>query len=149
MMHGVSALFAGKPITWLTPLGLPVLQPYRSSGSYQVKTCLQVAPQPNHAIKPQPRIATHVSLTISPPPLLQHVILARDTDHLPVNSRKQSTAFAPNFIHSIDSTHLLMTASDCAARGLTFAGLRACACKCARVVHLLGLCNDACSNRSS
>ena len=67
-MHGVSALFAGKPITWLTPLGLPVLQPYRSSGSYQVKTCLQVAPQPNHAIKPQPRIATHVSLTISPPP---------------------------------------------------------------------------------
>ena len=82
----------GKPITWVTPLGLPVLQPYRSSGSYQVKTCLQ------------------------------HVVLARDTDHLPVNSRKQSTAFAPNFIHSIDSTHLLMTASDCAARGLTFAG---------------------------
>jgi DNA-directed RNA polymerase len=84
----------GKPITWVTPLGLPVLQPYRSSGSYQVKTCLQ------------------------------HVVLARDTDHLPVNSRKQSTAFAPNFIHSIDSTHLLMTASDCAARGLTFAGDR-------------------------
>ena len=24
----------GKPITWRTPLGLPVLQPYRSSGSY-------------------------------------------------------------------------------------------------------------------
>jgi DNA-directed RNA polymerase, mitochondrial len=82
----------GKPITWRTPLGLPVLQPYRSSGSYQVKTCLQ------------------------------HVVLARDTDHLPVNSRKQSTAFAPNFIHSIDSTHLLLTASDCASRGLTFAG---------------------------
>lgn len=103
----------GKPITWVTPLGLPVLQPYRSSGSYQVKTCLQ------------------------------HVVLARDTDHLPVNSRKQSTAFAPNFIHSIDSTHLLMTATDCAARGLTFAGFARAAVR-ARVPFLFSAPTRAC-----
>jgi DNA-directed RNA polymerase len=40
-----------------------------------------------------------------------------------VNVRKQRTAFPPNFVHSLDSTHLLMTAREFISRGRTFAGV--------------------------
>jgi DNA-directed RNA polymerase len=30
-----------------------------------------------------------------------------------VNSQKQATAFPPNFIHSLDATHMLLTALEC------------------------------------
>ena len=34
---------AGKPVAWITPLGLPVVQPYHSVKVRTVKTVLQVA----------------------------------------------------------------------------------------------------------
>jgi DNA-directed RNA polymerase len=40
-----------------------------------------------------------------------------------INMRKQRTAFPPNFVHSLDSTHLLMTAREFISRGRTFAGV--------------------------
>ena len=33
-----------------------------------------------------------------------------------VNSQKQATAFPPNFIHSLDATHMLLTALECRVR---------------------------------
>ncbi len=41
----------------------------------------------------------------------------------PVNRMKQRTAFPPNYVHSLDSTHLMMTATTFAATGATFAGV--------------------------
>ena len=32
----------GQAMSWITPLGLPVVQPYRHSGTYQVKTKMQM-----------------------------------------------------------------------------------------------------------
>ena len=32
---------------------------------------------------------------------------------LVVNSVKQASAFPPNFIHSLDATHMMMTALEC------------------------------------
>jgi len=32
------------------------------------------------------------------------------------------TAFAPNFIHSLDGSHMMMTAVACNRAGLSFAG---------------------------
>jgi len=40
-----------------------------------------------------------------------------------VNSQKQSSAFPPNFIHSLDATHMLLTALECRTQGLTFASV--------------------------
>ena len=32
----------GRPVQWVTPLGLPVVQPYRKAGEVAVKTVVQV-----------------------------------------------------------------------------------------------------------
>eukprot|EP01088_Endostelium_zonatum_P011375 TRINITY_DN25500_c0_g1_i1.p1 TRINITY_DN25500_c0_g1~~TRINITY_DN25500_c0_g1_i1.p1 ORF type:complete len:1076 (+),score=260.58 TRINITY_DN25500_c0_g1_i1:22-3249(+) len=80
-------------VCWTTPLGLPVVQPYRKGGSQVVRT------------------------------VSQNIILANNKDDLKVNSSKQRTAFPPNYVHSLDSTHMMMTALKCNAEGVTFAAV--------------------------
>lgn len=82
-----------QSVAWLTPLGLPAIQPYRGVAKYTVKTVLQ---------------------TIS---------LAVDDEFLPVSVRKQKSAFPPNFVHSLDATHMLMTALRMKSRQLAFASV--------------------------
>jgi hypothetical protein len=36
--------------------------------------------------------------------------------------QRQRTAFSPNFVHSLDSSHMMMTAVACKGAGLNFAG---------------------------
>ena len=79
-----------QPVSWVTPLGLPVIQPYRRAASYAVQT------------------------------IMQQVNLASHSDLLPVSGQRQKSAFPPNFIHSLDATHMLMTALRCEQEGLTF-----------------------------
>ncbi|RCI02134.1 DNA-directed RNA polymerase [Rhizopus stolonifer] len=80
-------------VIWTTPLGLPIVQPYRRSGKKQIATLLQT-------------------------------IFIEDPDaSRPVNAMKQSTAFPPNFIHSLDATHMLMSAVACHKKGMTFASV--------------------------
>lgn len=81
---------AGQPMAWVTPLGLPVVQPYRRSATSMVRTALQDC----------------------------HVVA--DDDTLPVSVARQRSAFPPNYVHSLDSTHMMLTALDCTRRGLTF-----------------------------
>ena len=45
--------------------------------------------------------------------MMQVVTLADHSDLLPVSIQKQCSAFPPNFVHSLDATHMLMTANDC------------------------------------
>ncbi|KAF8074247.1 hypothetical protein N665_1117s0003 [Sinapis alba] len=80
-----------KAVCWTTPLGLPVVQPYRKAERHLVKTTLQV------------------------------LTLQRETEK--VMARKQMTAFAPNFVHSLDGSHMMMTAVACNKAGLSFAGV--------------------------
>lgn len=42
------------------------------------------------------------------------------------NVTKQRNAFPPNFIHSLDSTHMMLTALHCLRYGLTFASVHDC-----------------------
>ncbi|KAL3568200.1 hypothetical protein D5086_030851, partial [Populus alba] len=80
-----------EPVRWTTPLGLPVVQPYRKLGRRSIKTSLQV------------------------------LILQKETDKVMV--QRQRTAFPPNFVHSLDSSHMMMTAVACKGAGLNFAGV--------------------------
>ncbi|CAG8446044.1 12427_t:CDS:10 [Ambispora leptoticha] len=80
-------------VIWTTPLQLTIVQPYRKLGKRSVKTNLQ-------------------SITIENP-----------FRQSPVNSLKQAAAFPPNFIHSLDATHMLMSALTCKSKGLTFASV--------------------------
>ncbi|TKY65013.1 DNA-directed RNA polymerase 2B [Spatholobus suberectus] len=80
-----------QPVRWTTPLGLPVVQPYRKLGKHIIKTSLQM------------------------------LTLQRETDKVMV--KRQRTAFPPNFVHSLDGSHMMMTAVACKKEGLNFAGV--------------------------
>lgn len=41
---------------------------------------------------------------------------------LQVMVNRQKTAFPPNFVHSLDGSHMMMTAVACKKAGLNFAG---------------------------
>lgn len=83
----------GQVMSWVTPLGLPVMQPYRQVMKHSVKT------------------------------VLQNVLLTVNSDALPVSAQKQRSAFPPNFVHSLDSTHMLMTALKMKERGVDFSAV--------------------------
>ncbi|XP_014775089.1 DNA-directed RNA polymerase, mitochondrial-like [Octopus bimaculoides] len=42
------------------------------------------------------------------------------------NSVKQKNAFPPNFVHSLDSTHMLLTALHCIRSGITYVSVHDC-----------------------
>lgn len=83
----------GHAMSWITPLGLPVVQPYRRHKRHVVKT------------------------------LLQTVTLSVDSDALPVAVSKQKTAFPPNFVHSLDASHMLMTSLKMQELNLSYASV--------------------------
>jgi len=82
--------FKGDVVSWVTPLGLPVTQPYRKFGTTMVKTVLQT------------------------------VQVEMGHDKHPANSKRQRSAFPPNFVHSLDSTHMLLTAVKMDRMGIDF-----------------------------
>lgn len=88
---GKDELLAFKQsVIWTSPLKMPVVQPYRQKTMESVATSLQ-------------------RITLHNPSLAD-----------PVNKRKQLQAFPPNFIHSLDATHMLLSAMQCEEKGLTF-----------------------------
>ena len=80
-------------VIWTTPLGLPIVQPYREVSKKQVDTNLQ-------------------TVFISDPFAVNQI-----------NARRQKAGFPPNFIHSLDASHMLMSASKCYKDGLEFASV--------------------------
>ncbi|RCK56352.1 DNA-directed RNA polymerase, mitochondrial [Candida viswanathii] len=80
-------------VIWTSPLGLPVIQPYRQ----------------------QEASAT--------PAALQKVTVIRPSAAGAVDSRKQAAGFPPNYVHSLDATHMLMSAKACGKAGLNFAAV--------------------------
>jgi DNA-directed RNA polymerase len=80
-------------VIWTNPLRMPVVQPYRVAKSKMVRTNMQ-------------------NLHLSEP---------HRSD--PVNKRKQLQGFPPNFIHSLDATHMILSALQCNEMGLSFAAV--------------------------
>lgn len=83
----------GQPVSWISPTGVPAVQPYRQKQPYRVVT------------------------------LLQTVVLINNNDNLPIHRSRQTSAFPPNYIHSLDSAHMLLTAIEMDRRGLTFSAV--------------------------
>ncbi len=101
----------GEPIQWTTPLGLPVVQPYRRWRSKQINT------------------------------VMQQISAYFDDEDVPIAIGKQCKALAPNYIHSLDASHMLMTAQACHAAGITFAAIHDAYCThaadCTRLGRIL------------
>lgn len=55
--------------------------------------------------------------------VIQKVSVVNSLDEQPVNKSKQNSAFPPNFVHSLDSTHMMYTAIECHNRGIKFAAV--------------------------
>ena len=83
----------GCAVSWMTPLGLPIIQPYRAS---------------------KMRTVTTVGSAI---------ILAQQDDSRPVRATRQRMAFPPNYVHSLDSSHMYRTAIACKNKNLDFASV--------------------------
>ncbi|KAI5949646.1 RPO41 [Candida margitis] len=80
-------------VIWTTPLGLPCVQPYRVNKHHSVKTSVQ------------------------------DVLISNPSGTSTIDARKQQAGFPPNFIHSLDATHMLMTATRCGESSLQFASV--------------------------
>jgi len=83
----------GHPVAWISPIGVPAIQPYRQR---------------------RPRTVVTV---------MQSVTVVDENDDLQVHKSRQCTAFPPNYIHSLDSSHMLMTALEMDRRGLAFSAV--------------------------
>jgi DNA-directed RNA polymerase, mitochondrial len=83
----------GETVRWVTPLGFPVVQPYRRLRHVQIFT------------------------------VMHRVTVAFHDEALPVDVRDQCDGIAPNYVHSLDSTHMFMVARRCKAEGITFAAV--------------------------
>jgi DNA-directed RNA polymerase len=81
-------------VTWTTPIGFPVVQPYRKMQFVRVTT-----------LAGRVRIPTPVFSTA------------------PINKLRHIRGIAPNFVHSLDATHMFMVASACHADGIAFAAV--------------------------
>ncbi|XP_012584894.1 PREDICTED: DNA-directed RNA polymerase, mitochondrial [Condylura cristata] len=75
---------SGSAVEWVTPLGVPVIQPYHVDCKVLINGGIQ-------------------TLTLSS---------SGDTSQRP-NTLKQKNGFPPNFIHSLDSSHMMLTALHC------------------------------------
>lgn len=89
-----------QPVTWETPLGFPVTQPYTLPSTISVNRLLSSS------------IGSDAPLVNDP--------LSR------LNSSKQKTAFPPNYIHSLDSSHMMLTSLYCQRQGITFVSVHDC-----------------------
>nr|XP_033937151.1 DNA-directed RNA polymerase, mitochondrial [Pseudochaenichthys georgianus] len=88
---------AGHSVQWVTPLGLPVIQPYHRARRLVLKNTLQSV----------------------------FLLINYDTKQMP-DTVKQKNAFPPNFIHSLDSTHMMLTSLYCHSAGLAFVSVHDC-----------------------
>ncbi|GAB6031856.1 hypothetical protein CHUAL_010254 [Chamberlinius hualienensis] len=86
----------GQPIEWITPLGLPVVQPYHRPVATQFKFGPEMTGTESSDLMGKP------------------------------NVMKQKNAFPPNFIHSLDSTHMMLTSLYCRQKGIAFVSVHDC-----------------------
>ncbi|NXA55680.1 RPOM protein, partial [Nothocercus julius] len=87
---------SGQTVEWVTPLGLPIVQPY-----YRAKSTVLNCSMQNLSVK-------------------------NSSNSQKPDTVKQKNAFPPNFIHSLDSTHMMLTALHCLGQGLTFVSVHDC-----------------------
>ncbi|KAF1839411.1 DNA/RNA polymerase [Decorospora gaudefroyi] len=80
-------------IIWTTPLKMPIVQPYRKDMTKVIKT------------------------------KVQNITVTKKSASDEVDKRKQLQAFPPNFIHSLDASHMTLSALKANEMGLDFAAV--------------------------
>ncbi|XP_026682594.1 DNA-directed RNA polymerase, mitochondrial [Diaphorina citri] len=92
------SLVRARHVEWVTPLGLPVVQHYHKTSKSAQRT-----------------------------PSMMTVSRNMDGDLFnKPNMTKQKNAFPPNFVHSLDSTHMMLTSLHCEDAGITYVSVHDC-----------------------
>ncbi|UYV67179.1 POLRMT [Cordylochernes scorpioides] len=106
--HAISK-FIQQPVCWKTPLGLPVVQPYRCKSHRTVSASSLGSDQAMIIMKEFSVCFTNHTCSSQKP----HVV-------------KQKNAFPANFIHSLDAAHMNLTSLYCQRAGITFVSVHDC-----------------------
>jgi DNA-directed RNA polymerase len=95
------------PTTWVTPAGFLVRQRYMKTNPKRIKSILRgdlvIRQGEDLEVKHEGDILT-LSVNIPDPSVL--------------DSRKQRQGIAPNFVHSLDASHLMLTVNKCHSYGI-------------------------------
>jgi DNA-directed RNA polymerase len=83
------------PVSWISPAGVPCRQPYRKQALTSIRTPMQKITLSNEI----------------------------NYDNAPISAAKQRMGFPPNFIHSLDASHMILTALECKKAGISFASV--------------------------
>merc|ERR1712059_147144 len=108
-------------VSWVTPLGLPVVQPYTRLLSRQDRG---VTMDMTNMFKLGKKSVTEANKKI--------------------NTMKHRNGFPPNFIHSLDSSHMMLTSLHLWSKGVTFASVHDCYWTHAQDVTIM---NGVCRNQ--
>jgi len=84
-------VYKGQTVRWATPLGMRVEQPYRDTKSFRIDT------------------------------ILHRLQINEVTNDAPPRTSRQINGFAPNFVHSIDGAHMMLTANSAHEADIAFA----------------------------
>jgi DNA-directed RNA polymerase len=83
---------AGLPVTWTTPAGLPVQQAYYETDMKRIECMVG-----GMNIKPKFQV----------------------TDQASLDKRRQAQGISPNFVHSMDASHLMLSIGKCLDAGVS------------------------------
>ncbi|MCJ8158649.1 DNA-directed RNA polymerase [Sphingomonas sp. LaA6.9] len=95
---------ADQPIWWTSPAGLPVLQRYPNTELKKTEVMFRGK-------------RMQLGLIDERPPTLSNFI--EDPDLRLTNGKRALSGIAPNFVHSLDSAHLMLTVLAAADEGIT------------------------------
>lgn len=96
------------PTTWITPAGFPVKQKYPKVRVKRLNTVLSGSIKIFDTTSGSTEVATDGSVL--------RLAFAEPTDE--IDSRKQKQGIAPNFVHSMDASHLMLTVCACVDKGV-------------------------------
>ena len=96
------------PTTWITPAGFPVKQEYPKVRVKRLNTVLSGSIKIFDTTSGSTEEATDGSVL--------RLAFAEPTDE--IDSRKQKQGIAPNFVHSMDASHLMLTVCACVGKGV-------------------------------
>ena len=115
---GVISKDCGANVSWVTPLGLPVVQPYENVTRKRVKTVDKKTGQEVTGAAP------HHSKDMEEPNMFKKRNI--DIVERRPNTMKHRNGFPPNFIHSLDSSHMMLTSLHLWLLGINFASVHDC-----------------------
>lgn len=111
-IKGINGQFV--PTYWISPAGFPVYQAYEKEELKRVSTILNgdiIIKTKHEALAEEKEKEENNKLVIRP--------LIYETKHNSLDIRKQKQGIAPNFVHSMDASHLMLTINRCAEKGIT------------------------------